>query len=82
MSRDLRCVVDNQVKTWKKDGVLHREDGPAVVRIVAGKEVEEYWLEGCLISEGMLVLYHMLTPEIDSLLKTRKLVRLDAARLK
>lgn len=32
MKPKLECVVDNTVKKWMKDGLLHREDGPAVIK--------------------------------------------------
>lgn len=32
MKPKVECVVDNTVKRWMKDGLLHREDGPAVIR--------------------------------------------------
>lgn len=37
------ATVDENVQRWYKDGVLHREDGPAVLW-VDGKQ--EYWIEG------------------------------------
>ena len=47
MKQELKCVVDNAVKTWKKNGLLHREDGPAVIKGSAENRIEEYWFEGC-----------------------------------
>lgn len=104
MKTKLQCVVDNQVKQWVKNGVLHREDGPAIVgknylawyrhgllhredgpAVVRGSGVnrlEEYWLEGCLVSKAMLELHKTLTPEIDELVKNRRVVSLDSLRFK
>jgi hypothetical protein len=82
MNQELKCVVDNTVKTWRKNGLLHREDGPAVVKGSGENRIEEYWFEGCLVSAAMLELHKTLTPEIDELLKKRKVVSLDSMRLK
>jgi hypothetical protein len=82
MKQELKCVVDNTVKTWRKNGLLHREDGPAVIKGRGENQVEEYWFEGCLVSAAMLELHKTLTPEIDNLLKKRKVVSLDSMRLK
>ena len=64
MPVNLECVVDNTVKKWMKEGRLHREDGPAVIRGVGKSRVEEYWCEGCLVSQAMLELHRTLTPEV------------------
>ena len=82
MKSELKCVVDNTVKTWKKNGLLHREDGPAVIKGSGENRIEEYWFEGCLVSAVMLELHKTLTPEIDDLLKKRKVVSLDSMRFK
>jgi hypothetical protein len=82
MKPELKCVVDNTVKTWKKNGLLHREDGPAVIKGSGENRIEEYWFEGCLVSAAMLELHKTLTPEIDALLKKRKIVSLDSMMLK
>jgi hypothetical protein len=82
MKPELKCVVDNTVKTWKKNGLLHREDGPAVIKGSGENRIEEYWFEGCLVSAAMLLLHKTLTPEIDALLKKRKIVSLDSMMLK
>jgi hypothetical protein len=82
MKPELKCVVDNTVKTWKKNGLLHREDGPAVIKGSGENRIEEYWFEGCLVSPAMLELHKTLMPEIDELLKKRKVVNLDANRFK
>ncbi|EAP71602.1 MULTISPECIES: hypothetical protein [Ralstonia solanacearum species complex] len=98
MKTKLQCVVDNQVKQWVKNGVLHREDGPAVVgrnyaawyrhgllhredgpAVVKG-EVKEYWFEGCMVSAAMLELHKTLTPEVDEILKSRKVIKIDCVR--
>ena len=78
MKPKLVCVVDNQINRFTKNGLLHREDGPAVVR----GDVEEYWFEGCLVSAAMLELHKTLTPEVDEIIKNRKMVQLDAMRQK
>lgn len=80
MKAPLKCVIDNTGKTWRKDGLLHREDGPAVIRGSGESQVKEYWLEGCLVTEAMLELHKTLTPEIEEILKNRKVVSLEAAR--
>jgi hypothetical protein len=82
MKPELKCVVDNTVKTWRKNGLLHREDGPAVIKGSGENRVEEYWFEGCLVSAAMLELHKELTPEIDELLKKRKVISLDSMRFK
>jgi hypothetical protein len=82
MKQELKCVVDNAVKTWRKNGLLHREDGPAVIKGSGENRIEEFWFEGCLVSAAMLELHKTLTPEIDNLLKKRKVVSLDSMRLK
>lgn len=82
MNQELKCVVDNTVKTWRKNGLLHCEDGPAVIKGSGENRIEEYWFEGCLVSAAMLELHKTLTPEIDELLKKRKVVSLDSMRLK
>lgn len=80
MTARLKCVADNQVKTWCKNGLLHREDGPAVIRGSGEGAVEEYWFEGCVVSAAMLELHKTLTPEIDKLVRNRKVVRIDSLR--
>jgi hypothetical protein len=80
MKPELKCVVDNTVKTWGKNGLLHREDGPAVIKGSGENRVEEYWFEGCLVSAAMLELHRTLTPEIDEIVRNRKVVRLDSMR--
>ena len=40
MKPELKCVVDNTVKTWRKSGLLHREDGPAVIKGSAENRIE------------------------------------------
>lgn len=80
MNTPLTCVVNNSVRTWTKDGVLHREDGPAVIRGSGANQVEEYWLEGCLVSAAMLKLHKTLTPEIEQIVLARKVVSLNAVR--
>ena len=82
MNQELKCVVDNTVKTWKKNGLLHREDGPAVIKGSGENRVEEYWFEGCLVNAAMLELHKTLTPEIDEILNKRKVVHLDSMRFK
>ncbi len=82
MNQKLQCVVDNTVKTWKKNGLLHRADGPAVIKGSGENRIEEYWFEGCLVSAAMLELHKTLTPEIDKLLKKRKVVSLSSMRFK
>ena len=78
MKPKLVCVVDNQTKKFMKNGLLHREDGPALI----SGDVKEYWFEGCLVSAGMLELHQTLTPEIDEIIKNRKVVQLEAKRKK
>ena len=82
MSTRLKCVVDNQVKKFMKNGYLHREDGPAVIKGSGDNRIEEYWFEGCLVSKAMLELHKTLTPEIDEIVRTRKLVKIDSYRSK
>lgn len=82
MKPKLECVVDNQVKQWRKNGLLHREDGPAVIKGSGPLRVEEYWFEGCLVSAAMLELHRTLTPEIDELVRSRKVVKIDSIRWK
>ncbi len=41
MKPELKCVVDNTVKTWGKNGLLHREDGPAVIKGSGENRIEE-----------------------------------------
>ncbi|MBB1075403.1 hypothetical protein HUU62_13390 [Rhodoferax sp. 4810] len=80
MKPNLKCVVGNQIKRWKKNGLLHREDGPAVIRGSGDTEVREYWFEGCLVSEAMLELHKTLTPEVDEILRKRKVIKIDSCR--
>ncbi len=80
MKPELKCVVDNTVKTWGKNGLLHREDGPAVIKGSGESRIEEYWLEGCLVSAAMLELHKTLTPEIDEIVRNRKVVQLWSKR--
>lgn len=82
MKSELKCAADNAVKTWKKNGLLHREDGPAVIKGSGENRIEEYWFEGCLVSAAMLELQKTLTPEIDEIIKNRKVVSLDSMRFK
>lgn len=82
MPVNLECVVDNTVKKWMKEGRLHREDGPAVIRGVGKSRVEEYWFEGCLVSQAMLELHRTLTPEVDEIVRMRKIVHLKAMKNK
>jgi hypothetical protein len=82
MKPELKCVVDNTVKTWRKNGLLHREDGPAVIKGSGENRIEEYWFEGCLVSAAMLELHMSLTPEIDEIIRNRKVVHLDSMRFK
>nr|CBA26557.1 hypothetical protein Csp_E36450 [Curvibacter putative symbiont of Hydra magnipapillata] len=70
------------MKAWKKNGLLHREDGPAVIKGSGENRVEEYWFEGCLVSAAMLEWEKTLTPEINEIIKRRKIVSLDSIRLK
>ena len=76
----LKCVVDNEVKKWMKDGLLHREDGPAVIKGSGENRIEEYWFEGCLVTAAMLELHKTLTPEVDAIVKNRKVVKIDCRR--
>lgn len=78
MKPKLFCVVDNQTKKFMKNGLLHREDGPAVIR----GSVQEYWFEGCLVSAAMLELHKTLTPEVDEIIRTRKVVHIEAIKRK
>jgi hypothetical protein len=80
MNTKLKCVVDNQVKKFMKNGLLHREDGPAVIKGSGENRVEEYWFEGCLVSKAMLELHKTLTPEVDEILKSRKVIKIDCVR--
>ncbi len=73
----LSCVVDNEVKKWMKNGLLHREDGPAVIKGSGDNRIEEYWFEGCLVTAAMLELHKTLTPEVDAIVKSRKVVKID-----
>lgn len=80
MKPKLECVVDNTVKRWMKGGLLHREDGPAVIRGSGDNRVEEFWFEGCLVTAAMLELHRTLTPQIDELITHRKVVKIDRRR--
>lgn len=80
MKPELKCAVDNTVKTRRKNGLLHREDGPAVIKGSGENRVEEYWFEGCLVSAAMLELHRTLTPEIDGIIRNRKVVKLWSNR--
>lgn len=82
MKPELKCVFDNTVKIWKKNDLLHREDGPAVIKGSGENRIEEYWFEGCLVSAAMLELHQTLTAEIDELLKNRKVVHLESLRFR
>lgn len=75
---NLKCVVDNQVQRWTKNGLLHREDGPAVVRGSGKLKTEEFWFEGCLVTEAMLELHKTLTPAIEDLVRKRKVVSMSS----
>lgn len=77
----LKCVVDNQVQRWTKNGLLHREDGPAVVRKSGDSRTEEFWFEGCLVTEAMLELHKTLTPEIEEIVRARKVVSMSSRRM-
>lgn len=79
MNNRLRCVVDNSVKKWTKDGLLYREDGPAVIRGSGKHQVKEYWLDGCLVNAAMLELNKTLTKEVEQIVQERKVVGLKAA---
>ncbi|MYM40154.1 hypothetical protein [Duganella qianjiadongensis] len=74
MKPDLKCVVDNTIKKWMKNGLLHREDGPAVIRGSGESRIEEFWFEGCLVSSAMLELHKTLTSEIDEIVRNRRIV--------
>ena len=80
MKPELKCAVENTVKTWRKNGLLHREDGPAVIKGSGENRVEEYWFEGFLVSAAMLELHRTLTPEIDGIIRNRKVVKLWSNR--
>lgn len=82
MQPKLECVVDNTVKKWMKNGLLHREDGPAVIKGSGDLRVEEFWFEGCLVSAAMLELHKTLTPEVDEIIRKRKMVKIDTYRKK
>jgi hypothetical protein len=82
MKTRLECVVDNSAKKWLKNGFLHREDGPAVIRGSGVNQVCEYWLNGCLVTASMLELHRTLTPEIESMVSARAVVNLEALRVK
>lgn len=77
----LKCVADNQVQRWTKNGLLHREDGPAVVRGSGKLKTEEFWFEGCLVTEAMLELHKTLTPEIEEIVRARKVVSMFGRRM-
>lgn len=77
----LKCVVDNQVQRWTKNGLLHREDGPAVIRGSGKLKVKEFWFEGCLVTEAMLKLHRTLTPEIEEIMRERKVVKISSRRM-
>ncbi|WP_155836837.1 hypothetical protein [Paraburkholderia mimosarum] len=78
MKPKLECVVNNTVKKWMKDGLLHREDGPAVIKGNGENRIEEYWFEGCLVSAAMLELHKTLTSEIDEIVRSRKVVHMSS----
>lgn len=80
MKPKLECVVNNTAKKWMKDDLLHREDGPAVIKGRSDNRIEEYWFEGCLVSAAMLELHKTLTPEVDEIIKNRKVVWIDFYR--
>lgn len=82
MKTNLECVVDNTVKKWAKDGLLHRDDGPAVIRGSGDLRTEEHWFEGCLVTEAMLELNKTLTPEIDEIVRCRTVVEIESYRQK
>ena len=77
----LKCVVDNQVQRWTKNGLLHREDGPALVKGSGENRIEEFWFEGCLVSAAMLELNKTLTPEIEEIVRARKVVSMSSRRM-
>lgn len=76
----LKCVVDNQVQRWTKNGLLHREDGPALIKGGGENRIEEFWFEGCLVSAAMLELNKTLTPEIEEIVRMRKVVSMSNRR--
>lgn len=80
MKPTLNLIVDNQVREWRKNGLLHREDGPAVIKGSGDHRVEEYWFDGCLVSAAMLQLHKTLTNEIDEIVKSRKVVQIWSKR--
>ncbi|PUE62886.1 hypothetical protein B9Z45_02135 [Limnohabitans sp. 2KL-17] len=80
MKPELKWVVDNTVKIWKKNGLLHREDGPAVIKGSGENRIEDYWFEGCLVSAAMLEFHQTLAAEMDEIVRNRKVVRLDSMR--
>ncbi|PLT18574.1 hypothetical protein [Ralstonia mannitolilytica] len=82
MKTKLVCAVDNQVKKFFRNDVLHRKDGSAVVRGSGDLRVEEFWFEGCLVSQAMLELHRTLPPEVDEIVKMRKIVQLEAMKNK
>lgn len=77
----LKCVVDNQVQRWTKNGLLHREDGPALIKRGGENRIEEFWFEGCLVSAAMLELNRTLTPEIEEIVRMRKVVSMSNRRM-
>lgn len=77
----LKCVVDNQVQRWTKNGLLHREDGAALIKGSGENRIEEFWFEGCLVTVAMLELQKTLTPEIEELVRTRKVVSMFSRRI-
>jgi len=77
----LKCVADNQVQRWTKNGLLHREDGPAFVRGSGKLKTEEFWFEGCLVTEAMLELHKTLTSEIEEIVRARKVVSMFGRRM-
>ena len=76
----LKCVADNQVQRWTKNGLLHREDGPALIKGGGENRIEEFWFEGCLVSAAMLELNKTLTPEIEEIVRMRKVVSMSNRR--
>lgn len=76
MKPTLNLIIDNRVREWRKNGLLHREDGPAVIKGSGDHLVEEYWFEGCLVTAVMLELHKVLTSEVEDILRTRKVVKL------
>ena len=77
----LKCVVDNQVQRWTKNGLLHREDGPAVICGGGKLKIKEFWFEGCLVTEAMLELHKTLTPQIEEIVRARKVVSMSSRRM-